>query len=228
MWELVPKAVLAFDFKFLGCLEAAKHDIFVLTVDCSVKNGRGRLSSCLWLGDPASCRRCGRERAPLPGELRVPRLQQLPLSLAVSPQWKNVSACLWRPSFKPSWNVGDGTWLLGRKRGQHSYCADCSDVTPVQGGGGRRAVWFPRMKRNETRCVWFVRRRTRSRAAGVSSPRGVCRSTWTDTSAKGITCNPTERLCEVVREPLVECSDCDVLFMCGRDEGKYLYRVSKA
>lgn len=80
------RCVLAFYFRFLGCLGAAKQDIFVLTVDCSLKNGRGSLSRCLRLGDPASCRRRGRERAPLPEELGVPCLQQLPLRLAVNPQ----------------------------------------------------------------------------------------------------------------------------------------------
>lgn len=54
------QCVLAFYLKFLGCLEPTKHNVFVLTVACSLKNGRGRLFQLsLSFGDPVSFRvRC--------------------------------------------------------------------------------------------------------------------------------------------------------------------------
>lgn len=65
--------VLAFYLKFLGCLELAKHDIFVLTVDCLLKNGRGGLFKLsLSFGDPVSCLVCCSENAPVPDKPRVP------------------------------------------------------------------------------------------------------------------------------------------------------------
>ena len=64
------QSALAFYFKSLGCLEPAKHDIFVLTVDCSQKkNGREDFSSCLSFGEPVSHRVCCYENAPVPDKL---------------------------------------------------------------------------------------------------------------------------------------------------------------
>lgn len=65
--------VLVFYLKFLGCLELAKHNIFVLTVDYALKNGRGGLFKLsLSFGDPVSCRVCCYENAPVPDKLKVP------------------------------------------------------------------------------------------------------------------------------------------------------------
>lgn len=67
------QCVLAFYSKFLGCLEPAKHNIFVLTLDCSLKNGRGRLFKLsLSFGDLLSCRMCCYENTPVSDELKVP------------------------------------------------------------------------------------------------------------------------------------------------------------
>lgn len=64
---------LAFYLKFPSCLELAKHDIFVLTVDCSLKNGRGGLFKLsLSFGDLVSCGVCCSENTPVPDKLWVP------------------------------------------------------------------------------------------------------------------------------------------------------------
>lgn len=67
------QCVLVFYLKFLGCLELAKHNIFVLTVRSSLKNGRGRLLKLsLSFGDLVSCKMCCYESASVPDKFKVP------------------------------------------------------------------------------------------------------------------------------------------------------------
>lgn len=67
------QCVLEFYLKFLGCLELAKHNIFVLTIHSSLKNGRGRLFKLsLSFGDPVSCKVCCYESVSVPDEFMVP------------------------------------------------------------------------------------------------------------------------------------------------------------
>lgn len=64
--------VLAFCIKFPDCVELAKHNIFVLTVDCSLKNGRGGLFKLsLSFRDLVSGRVCWYQNAPVLDQLRV-------------------------------------------------------------------------------------------------------------------------------------------------------------
>lgn len=134
-------------FKFLGCLEPAKHDTFVLTVDCSLKKWQRKTILVVyhsllwfliqWVAVKMLCLQ----------QLILLCLQQLILHLFVHPKCKISLKIL--PNFcvielGVKYNFCNCTWLCGGSRASIIIASrHYSDVRQFEIWGEWRGLLFP-------------------------------------------------------------------------------------